>query len=61
MNNIFDPVFNGMGRSELYRALITPELFPHDNPMLIENWSVQDREEYCGGIYTKGYQERAAA
>jgi hypothetical protein len=52
--NILDPVFNGMGRSEFYRALIFPNIFPHEKPMLIENWSVQDREMYCGGIYTKG-------
>ena len=52
--NIIDPVFNGMGRSEMYRALIFPNIFPHEKPMLIENWSKQDREMYCGGIFTKG-------
>jgi hypothetical protein len=52
--NILDPIFNGMGRSEFYRALIFPNIFPHEKPMLIENWSVQDREMYCGGMYTKG-------
>ena len=46
--NIFDPVFNGMARSELYRAQLFPELFPHEKRMLIENWPAQDREEYCG-------------
>lgn len=57
-NNIFDAAFNGMGRSEFYRHQITPDLFPHEKPMLIENWPVQDREEYCGGTYTKGYYPR---
>ena len=52
--NILDPIFNGMGRSEFYRSLIFPSLFPYEKPMLIENWSVQDREMYCGGIFTKG-------
>lgn len=52
--NILDPLFNGMGRSELYRACLLPDLFK-EKPMLIENWSVEDREMYCGGIYTKGY------
>jgi hypothetical protein len=42
--NILDALFNGMGGSEMYR-----ELFPHQPPMLIHNWSVTDREMYCGG------------
>ena len=58
MNHIFDRTFNGMGRSELYRSLIAPELFPHEKPMLIDNWDPQDREMYCGGKYTKGYYPR---
>jgi hypothetical protein len=48
-----DSQFNGMGRSELYRAQVFPELFPHEKPMLIEQWSVEEREMYCG-IYLKG-------
>lgn len=50
-----DSQLNGMPRSELYRSEVFPELFPHEKKMLIQNWSQQDREEYCGGIYTKGY------
>ena len=50
--NIFDSVFIGMGRSEFYRSLLTPDLFPHEKPMLIENWSAEDREAYCGGEFT---------
>lgn len=56
--NIFDPEFNGMPHSEMYRALITPELFPHEKPMLIENWDEQDRAMYCGGEYTKAAYAR---
>jgi hypothetical protein len=52
--NIFDGKFNGMARSEFYRAQLTPDLFPHEKPMLIDNWSDEDREMYCGGEYTKG-------
>ncbi|MGW6624256.1 hypothetical protein ACWF99_23830 [Nocardia sp. NPDC055002] len=48
MLNIFDGTFNGMARSELYRAQIAPELFPHEKPMRIENWSAEEREAYCG-------------
>jgi hypothetical protein len=51
--NILDALFNGMGGSEMYRAQVFPELFPHQPPMLIHNWSVTDREMYCG-IYPKG-------
>jgi len=53
--NIFDPLFNGMGGSEFYRAQLTPDLFPHEKPMLIENWTQNDRETYCGGEWTLGY------
>lgn len=48
--NIMDSVFNGMGGSELYRAQVFPELFPNQKPMLIENWSAQDLEMYCGKV-----------
>jgi hypothetical protein len=50
-----DPVFNGMGRSEFYRSQIFPELFPHEPPMLMHNWSRDDLEMYCGGKHTPGY------
>ncbi len=55
MHNIMDGTFNGMGGSEFYRAQIFPELFPHEKPMLIDNWPLQDRQMFCGGIYTPGY------
>jgi hypothetical protein len=51
IHNIFDSVFNGMGRSEFYRSLLTPDLFPHEKPMLVENWPAEDREAYCGGEF----------
>jgi hypothetical protein len=54
--NIMDQIFNRMGRSEMYRGEVFPELFPHQKRMLIELWSVEDREMYCGGMYTKGYK-----
>lgn len=57
--NIIDNIFNGMGRSEMYRAQVFPELFPHEQPMLIEQWNAQDREMFCGGIYTKGHPNLA--
>lgn len=46
--NIMDSIYNGMGASEMYRAQVFPELFPHEKRMLIENWSAEDREMYCG-------------
>lgn len=52
MNNIMDAVFNGMGGSEFYRAQVFPELFPHEKPMLINNWTENDREMYCGVAHT---------
>ena len=55
MNNLFDGFFNGAARSEMYRAEISPDLFPYEKPMLIDNWSAEDREMYCGGEYAVGY------
>lgn len=44
--NIMDSAFNGASRSEMYRALVAPELFPNEQPMLVQNWSAQDREMF---------------
>ncbi len=52
--NVMESSFNGGHRSELYRAQVTPDLFPNEGRMLIENWSAEDREMYCGGVFTKG-------
>lgn len=55
MHHLLDGTFNGMGGSELYRRELLPDLFPHRKPMLIDNWSEQDREMYVGGEFTKGH------
>ena len=55
--SLTDNFFNGGHRSEMYRAQVAPELFPNEKPMLIENWSAEDREMYCGGNFTKGYND----
>lgn len=54
MQSIFDATFNGMGGSEFYRAQITPDLFPHQKQMKVENWPEEDRVMFCGGEYAKG-------
>ena len=48
MIGIFDEVFNGAGRSEMYRSWLVPDLFPHERPPRLENWSLEDLEAYCG-------------
>lgn len=48
--NLFDIT---IPRGDLYRAEITPELYPEERPMILENWSPEDREMYCGGEYTR--------
>lgn len=55
VHNIFDSTFNGMPGSEMYRAEMFPELFPHQQPMLLHNWSKDDLEMYVGGSYTIGW------
>ncbi|AGK86011.1 hypothetical protein Chy4_0049 [Mycobacterium phage Chy4] len=47
-----------MPGSEMYRAEVFPELFPHQKPMLLENWSQDDLEQYVGGVFTPGYGQR---
>jgi|LakMenEpi03Aug12_release.lakeMendotaPanAssembly.Ray.scaffolds.fasta_scaffold89311_8 hypothetical protein len=54
IRSIFDLAFNGSPRSEMYRAQVVPSLFPHERRMMVENWSAEDREMYCGGEYVKG-------
>lgn len=47
---MLDSTFNGMPGSEMYRAQVFPELWPHEKPMLIDNWSEEDIE-----MFVKGY------
>lgn len=54
MLNIMDPLFNGMARIEMYRALLVPDLYPNQRPMLIHNWPADDREMYCGITKERG-------
>ena len=54
MHNIFDSLFNGMGRSEMYRACLVPDGFRHEKPMLLHNWSLDDLVMFVGGDYMKG-------
>jgi hypothetical protein len=54
MHNIMDPLFNGMARSELYRACLLPDVFPNEQQMLLQNWSWDDLVMFCGGDYLKG-------
>lgn len=49
MHNLLDSTFNGMPGSEMYRAQIFPELWPHEKRMLIENWSDEDIEMFVKG------------
>ncbi|BBC53847.1 putative helix-turn-helix DNA binding protein [Mycobacterium phage PP] len=42
-------------RSEMYKAQVFPDVYPGEKPMLIDNWSVEDRQMYCGGVHTPGY------
>ena len=56
-STLFDQMFNGMPRSELYRSQVFPELFPHEKRMLIENWPAEDREMYCGSQYVTHHEQ----
>ena len=55
MHNLLDATFNGMGGSEMYRAQIFPELFPHQKEMLVHNWPKQDIEMYVIGMKLEEY------
>ncbi|WP_165605982.1 hypothetical protein [Mycolicibacterium mucogenicum] len=47
--NLLDSAFNGMGGSELYRAELVPDAFPHAPRMRINQWPEEDRQMYVGG------------
>lgn len=49
LESVFDGAFNGAARSEMYRAQVSPDLFPHERPMRIENWSDDELTMYVGG------------
>ncbi len=55
MHNLIDPTFNGMPASEMYRAQVFPELWPHQREMMLDNWPIEDLEMYVGGQFTPGY------
>ena len=54
--SILDDQFNGMPASEMYRAQLVPDVFPHQKRMLLENWPQQDLEMFVGGEYVKPAQ-----
>lgn len=47
-NNIFDAKFNGLPRSSMYRAWVFPEEFPEERPAMLQNWSDEEKEAFCG-------------
>jgi hypothetical protein len=56
MINIFDMPFSGMPRAQMYQAQVVPEEFPHERPMLVDQWHPEDRVAFCGGSYaTQSY------
>ena len=53
MYNIMDAIFNHMPRSEFYRSQVFPELFPHEKPMLVDQWPAEDQLMWCGRVAYK--------
>lgn len=51
MNSIFDSTFNGAARSTMYRSWVVADLAPDERPAMIQNWSDEEKEAFCG-IYT---------
>lgn len=51
-HSIFDLLFNGVGRIDMYRHWVAPEYAPDEKDALIQHWHPEDREMYCGGDYT---------
>lgn len=48
MNNIFDGTFNGAARSAMYRSWVVADLAPDERPAMIQNWSDEEKEAFCG-------------
>ncbi|AGT12565.1 hypothetical protein TROUBLE_51 [Mycobacterium phage Trouble] len=56
--NIFDGQFSGMSGVDMYRAWVTPELYPHQKPALLANWPDEDKEMFVGAEWTRGYNRK---
>lgn len=48
MNNIYDSQFNGLARGMMYRAWVFPDVFPDERPAMLQNWSDEEKEAFCG-------------
>lgn len=46
--SLFDSTFNGAGRIEMYRRWMVPDLYPHELDPVLNNWSDEEKELYCG-------------
>ncbi|QBP30532.1 hypothetical protein SEA_CHARM_51 [Mycobacterium phage Charm] len=54
MDSVFDGAFNGPG-SELYRAEVSPDLWPNHPRMRLENWPADERAPFIGGDEAKAF------
>jgi hypothetical protein len=50
--NIFDPEVLD-ARAEMYKAWVTPDLFPDQPQPVLKNWHMEDLIAYVGGAYAK--------
>ncbi|QIS05897.1 hypothetical protein F5X71_29525 [Nocardia brasiliensis] len=48
MKDILDPELNGNGSIEMYRGWVHPDIYFDQKPALLDNWSDDDIEMYCG-------------
>jgi hypothetical protein len=53
MTSIFEVPFSGIPRAKMYQAAVIPDEFPHERPMLVNQWHPEDQVAYCGGEYAK--------
>jgi hypothetical protein len=51
MNNIMDPLFNGMPGGQMYRGWAFPDIIRDQPKPRFENWEPEDLIAYVGGEY----------
>lgn len=49
LTSVFDAEFSGCPRSEMYRAWVSPEMFPKEKQPQLELWCREDLEMFVGG------------
>lgn len=46
--DLFSGALNSAARIDMYRSWIYQDLYPDERPAVLQNWTEDDKKEYCG-------------